>query len=33
MSHIVLHLGIEMQYDAVCSLTVAEIDDAFPCIA
>ena len=28
MSHIVLHWGIEMQYDAVCSCTVAEIDEA-----
>ena len=30
MKHIVPHWGPEMQYDAVCSCTVAEIDEAIP---
>ena len=30
MKHKVPHMGIEIQYDIVCSLTVAEIDDAPP---
>ena len=28
MSHIIQHLGIEIQYDAVCTWTVAKIDEA-----